>query len=125
MARRYVDIDRETKIRAACLANLPGVRRPEACARFGLSIGMLRRAMKEFVLDAIPSRRSIVLHALTDAGKVQSGPLPDLARVANYLDFVNKDASTAAQVQALIDELVDEGVLAVEGGRFRLLRAFP
>jgi hypothetical protein len=81
--------------------------------------------MAEFALEAIPSRRNILLHALTDAGTLRSGGLPDLGRVANYLDSVNKDASTAAELQELLNGLVADGVLAIEQGRFQLLVAWP
>ncbi|MBW1881424.1 MAG: hypothetical protein JRJ84_23965 [Deltaproteobacteria bacterium] len=81
--------------------------------------------MKEFALQAIPSPRSIILHAITDAGAMRSGQLPNLARVADYCDYVNKDGATAAVVQGIIDELVRDGMLAIEGEHWRLLRDFP
>ena len=123
--RRYVDYDRTILLRAAKLARLPGVRRAEACKRFDLSIGMLRRAMKELALESIPSRRDLVLHAITGAGSERSGELPDLARVANYVDYVNKDASKEADVRKVLEELVRAGTLAVMGTRWRLLTDFP
>jgi hypothetical protein len=123
--RRYADYDQVVLIRAAKLARLPGVKRAKACERFALSIGMLRRAMKELYLESIPSPRDIVLHALTDAGEKRSGALADLATVASYVDYVNKDGCTAADVRAILDELESDGVLALDGSQWRLLREFP
>lgn len=123
--RRYADLDRTMLLRAAKLARLPGVTRVEACERFDLSIGMLRRALRELWREACPSPRTIVLHAVTDAGTLPSGELPDLACVASYVDYVDKNGMTAAGVQAILDELVAEGVLAIDGERFRLLVEFP
>lgn len=126
MARRYADIDKQLLLRAARLARLPGVRRAEACERFGLSVGMLRRAIQEFGATARPPPRDIVLHALTDAGTRRAGEeLPDLARVASYVDYVNKDGCTAADVKAILDELVRDGVIALDGSKWRLLCEFP
>lgn len=126
MALRYVDIDEELLLRAARLARLPGVRRADACERFGLFIGMLRRAIREFGARARASPRDIVLHALTDAGTRRSArDLPNLATVASYVDFVNKDGCTAAQVEQILDGLVRDGTLAMEGSAWRLVRDFP
>lgn len=123
---RYVDIDRDVILRAARLARLPGVRRAEACARFSLSIGALRRAMKEMGARAWPSSRDLVLHTLTDGGTRRAGTLPrDLRLVASYLDYVNKDAATEDDVRGYLDELVRERVIAIDGTRFRLLQDFP
>ncbi len=113
-------------LRAARLARLPGVRRAEACERFGLSIGMLRRAIREFGAQARPRAWEIVLHALTDAGtRVSGDSLPRLAAVASYVDFVNKDGCTVEEVRRILDGLVAEGVLAMDGERWELLVEFP
>ena len=81
--------------------------------------------MKELALASIPSRHDLLLHAITNAGAERSGELPDLARVAEYLDYVNKDASTEADVRSMLEELAAAGALALEGTRWRLLRDFP
>jgi hypothetical protein len=126
MARRYANIDKQLLLRAARLARLPGVRRAEACERFELSIGMLRRAIREFGAQARPGARDIVLHALTDAGTRRADDrLPNLATVASYVDFVDKDGCTAARVEEILAELVRDGVLAIDGTAWRLLKDFP
>ena len=45
--------------------------------------------------------------------------------VASYVDYVNKDGSTADTIAAIVDELVREGVLARDGATWRRLREFP
>ena len=125
MPRRYKDYDPELLLRAARLARLPGVTRAEACERFGLSIGMLRRAIKENRVAACPSSRDLVLHAFTDGGTLRSGEIEDPAQVASYCDFVNKDGMKADGVKAILDALVHEGTLALDGNRWRLLKDFP
>lgn len=116
--------DDELLRRATFLARLPGVKRKEVCERFDLSPGRLRRAMKGFP-DARPTRRDIVLHVISRAGTVEAGALPDLSRVASYLDYVNKDGSTADQIRALLEELADAGRIALDDDGWRLLRPFP
>lgn len=123
--RLYADLDRAMLLRAAKLARLPGVTRAEACERFDLSIGMLRRALRDFWVEAFPAPREIVLHAFTDGGTRKRGELPNLATVASYVDFVNKDGMTQAGVEAIVDELVAEGTLALKGKRWRLLVEWP
>jgi hypothetical protein len=125
MARRYADLDPTRLLRAARLARLPGVKRSEACARFGLSAGMLRRALRELAIESIPTARDIVLHAITDAGAMRAGELPSLATVASYCDYVNKDGATEADIGTHLGDLQREGLLAIEGTRWRLLRDFP
>jgi hypothetical protein len=107
------------------MARLPGVKRARAAERFGLSIGMLRRAMKEHAVESIPSAHDLVLHAITDAGSSREGTLPDLAMVASYCDYNNKDGSTVEDVQRRLDELARDGIVEVEGARWRLLEEFP
>jgi len=125
MARRYANIPREQLVRAARFARLPGVKRTEACKRFDLSIGMLRRALDELSAESIPSREDLLLSALSDAGRVRSGELRPLRGLASWLDYVNKDGSTEADVEALLDALVRAGRLEVDGTRWTLVGEFP
>ena len=122
---RYADLEPAMLRRACKLAELPGVTRDAAAARFGISVGMLRRALKEHGRGCRASRAELVLHCLSGAGERKKGELGDLSTLASYLDYVNKDGSTAADVQVLIDQLVAEGRLAVEGRRWTLLGEFP
>ncbi len=125
MARRYADLDRGMLLRACKLAELPGITRAVAAERFGISVGMLRRALKEFGLECRPDRPALVLHCLSDGGRRTEGELGDLAIVASYLDYVNKDGSTAADIRSLLDQLVGEGWLTLDGRRWTLRRDFP
>lgn len=126
---RYADLD-PTELRRACtLAQLPGVTRREAASRFGLSVGALRRALREHGQASRPSRADLVLHAMTDAGTRTEGALEGFAQIASYLDFVNKDGSRAEDVRALVEELSEQGWLVLEGpvagGRWTLARPWP
>jgi hypothetical protein len=125
MPRRYKDYDPQRLLRAARLARLPGIRRALACERFGLSIGVLRRAIREAGAAACPPPRDIVLHAFTHGGTRLSGEMRDLGSVASYVDFVNKDGMTAEGVETILEALVREGTLAIEGDQWRLLVEFP
>lgn len=122
---RYADLDPEVLRRAAKLAQLPGVTRSAAAERFGLSVGVLRRAVKEHGAAARASRAELVLHCISRAGREAQGELGDLRTVASYLDYVNKDGSVAADVRALLEQLVAEGKLALDGPRWRLIGEFP
>ncbi len=122
---RYADLDPAMLPRACKLAQLPGVTRSAAAERFGISVGMLRRALKEYGSESRWTRADLVLHCLSDAGQRTSGELGDLSTMASYLDFVNKDGSKAADVRALLDALVAEGRLALDGERWQLVGEFP
>ena len=121
----YAEQSRDHLLRAVRLARLPGVLRKQACERFALSRSMLRRAIQELGTEATPTREDLVLHAFTDAGTVTEGPLPDLAVVAVYLDYVNKDASTPDEIRGLLNDLVEGGRLTLEGDHWHLVGAFP
>lgn len=125
MARRYADLDPAVLRRAVKLAQLPGVTRTQAAARFGISLGMLRRALKEHAATSRPTRAELALHALTRAGAETAGELRELDGIASYLDYVNKDGSTAADVRRLLAELVDAGRIEIAGERWRLTGEFP
>lgn len=122
---RCADLDPAMLRRACKLAELPGVTRNAAAERFGISVGMLRRALKEYGRECRASRAELVLHCLSGAGERSTGELGDLSTLASYLDYVNKDGSTAADVQTLIDQLVAEGWLTVDGEHWRLVVDFP
>ena len=125
MARRYADYEPAHLIRAARLARLPGVKRAEVCERFDLSVGMLRRAMKEYAMQAIPAPRDIVLHALTQGGVKRSGKLGNLDSLAGYVDYVNHDGCDAREVRRLLTEIEENGVLSVKGDEWRLRGEWP
>lgn len=112
-------------LRAARLSHLPGVTLAETCARTGVSRGALRRARELHGLAAHPSREDLALSALTKAGAQAEGELGDLAGLASFLDHVNHDGTTEAEVRDLLRALEARGLLALEGPRWRLLAPWP
>lgn len=115
----------ESLLLAARLSLLNGVSRDEACRRAGVSRSDLLRARRELGLAAYPTRHDLVLAALTDCGRNTTGEVHELASIASYVDWQNHDGSTAEDVRQLIDDLIAQGTLAIENGRFRLLRPWP
>jgi len=114
-------------LRAARLSGLPGITLATACERFGVKKSALQRARKQLGAAWLyPSREDLVLSMLTDRATVGEGPLPaDLDGMASYIDHVEKDGCTAAEVRALIDDLARRQLLAVTGTRWRLLQPWP
>jgi len=112
-------------LRAALLSGLPGARLAEICERCGVKKSALQRARK--LLGAVrlrPSADDLVIAALTNHGVLTDGELPaNLDSLASYVDYVNHDGCDAAQLRAMLTSLVACGVLAIDGQRWRLLRA--
>ena len=113
----------ETKRSAVLLSNLQGVSRDEVCTRFGLKRAALVRLRKTVFVD--PSRKDLVLARISECGRLSEGALGSLDDIAAYVDWQNHDGTTAPQVQQLLDELVEDGLLALEGERWRLCRPWP
>lgn len=114
-------------VRAARLSALPGITLAVACARFGVTKAALQRARKQLgAAELRPSREDLVLATLTDYATLTEGPLPrDLASLASYIDYVDKDGCTAADVRTTLAELARRNVLAVTGDRWKLLQPWP
>lgn len=113
---------------AARLYRIPGTTQAEVCERLGVSRAELNRAREAYEPEPGSWRRELVLASLTDAGRRERGAWPDAdqrATLASYLDFVNKDGSTAASVEILLDELVRDGVLARDEAGWVLLQPYP
>ena len=102
---RYAELDPQMLRRAAKLAQLPGVTRKQAAARFGISVGMLRRALQEHGAATRWTREDLVLHCLSAGGQRREGELGELGTLASYLDFVNKDGSSAEVARRAADDL--------------------
>jgi hypothetical protein len=68
------------------------------------------------------TRDDLILATLTKDGELTEGDVGDLAGLAAWLDHVNHDGSTAEGVGRDLARLAAEGRIALEGGRFRLLR---
>lgn len=113
-------------LHAARLSRLPGSSVAEACRRTGLSRRAVAAARKSAALAGFPSLHDLLLAALTQDGRESEGEIPgDLSSIAGFIDWQNHDGCTAGDVQRLMDEIVKDGGLACEEGRWRLLRPWP
>lgn len=113
------------QIHAARLSRLPGVTLAEASRRSGVPLAALRRARASLGAEAWPDRSDLVLAALTRSGERDRGPVADLASIAGFVDWCNHDGTTADEVPALLQGLVDRGLIELTAGQFRLLRRWP
>lgn len=89
----------------------------------GVSLYALRKARK-----ADPSglgHDDLLIAALSRNGTRVEGRLGDLPLLASWLDYVNKDGSTAASVSADLLRLEADGVIVVRGDHYRLLLPWP
>lgn len=114
-------------LRAAKLTNVPGVTIAEACQRFGVTKSAVSRARREHT--GSPQLRvsveELVLASLTHNGLVTTGTLGDLSCIAGWIDYVNKDACTVADVRAHLATFQATGQLTIEGDRWILNRPWP
>ncbi|MDY0061338.1 MAG: hypothetical protein RBU45_16135 [Myxococcota bacterium] len=125
MAKRPVQPLTDELVHAARLSRLPGVTLAETVARTGVRLADLKRARQELGSAARPGRIGLLLSAITDTGRETAGEIPALSLLASWLDYTNKDGSTPEQVGELLAELAAQGVLALEGSRYRLLVRWP
>jgi hypothetical protein len=112
--------------RVARLYRIPGVTVSDVCARLGVTRYAITIATKRFGRQ--PSPEDLVLAALTKDGVNTRGAWPTsggLATMASWVDYVNKDGSTAETIAAILDRFVLEGVLRRDGDAFVLLEPFP
>jgi hypothetical protein len=113
-------------VHAARLSSLPGITLAGACERFGVTKGALQRARKQLGPAALrPSREDLLLAIVTDHATATQGALPDLARVASYIDFIEKDGCTPDEVRGMLEALSRKGVLEVTRGHWKLLLEWP
>lgn len=112
--------------RVARLYGIPGVTAEDVCARLGVTRYAIDKATKRF--GGRPSPQDLVLAALTKEGLNTRGPWPTADRLrtmASWVDYVNKDGSTADTIEAILDNLLNAGVLRREGSSFVLMQPFP
>jgi hypothetical protein len=109
--------------RAVRLSMLPGMTQAKACRMTGLSLLALRRARKEQAIRL--TRDDLLLAALTANGERMEGAIGDLAALASWLDHVNHDGSTAAEVEGDLARLASEGRIVLDAGQFRLVGRWP
>lgn len=114
-------------MRAAKLANLPGVTIAEACKRFGVAKAAVTRARREHAKTGALaiSVAEHMLAALTRNGAGKRGKLGDLGRIASWIDYINKDGCTVADVRAGLATFEVTGQLTIDGDRWTLHQAWP
>ncbi len=108
-------------MRAAKVSLVPGMTITGACARFGVRPLAVREAHRQLRMS-VPE---LALAALTDSGLRTSGTLGDLGNIAAWLNYVDKDDSTAADVRGMLETFVAEGQLVLEGERWTLAKPWP
>ncbi len=67
----------------------------------------------------------LVLAALSSEGQRSEGALTDVNGIAGWIDYINHDGCTAADVRRILDGLVEDGALSIEGNRWKLARPWP
>jgi len=115
----------EPELRAVKLSGVPGVTLKEAAARFQVPLSRVRRARRRQPELARLSLAELALAALTNNGLEPEFSLMELARVAAWLDYVNHDGSTEADVRRLLDALAEQGLIELGEHAGRLLRDWP
>jgi len=113
----------EDSLRAAKLSRIPGVTIEEARKRFDVTAAAIKKARKD--PRSQPTLAELALAALTRNGTTRSGTLDDLAGIAGWLDYVNHDGSTEADVRKLLAECANTGLISLEGSAWRLLVEWP
>lgn len=112
--------------RVARLYRIPGMTVSDVRERLGVTRYAITTATKRF--GGRPSPEDLVLSALTQSGTNTRGDWPTaerLSTLASWVDYVNKDGSTAETIAAILDRLVMAGVLGRDGDAFVLLEPFP
>ena len=108
--------------RAVLYSTLPGVTRAQACERFGVSRRALADARKR---AGRPDRHELVLASLTRCGALTSGEPVNLGGIARFVDWQNHDGTRPEDVVQLLDDLVDRGVIQLDGDRWELRIEWP
>jgi hypothetical protein len=104
---------------------VPGVTLKEAAARFQVPLARVQNARRRQPEAARLSLEELALAALTNNGLEPEFSLMELARVAAWLDYVNHDGSTEADVRRLLDALAEQGLVELGERAGRLLRDWP
>jgi hypothetical protein len=113
----------EEALRAAKLSRIPGVTIAEARERFDVTASAIKKARND--PRSQPTLAELALAALTRNGTVRTGSFDDLASIAGWLDYVNHDGSTEADVRKLLAECASAGLLSIERSAWRLLGDWP
>lgn len=114
--------------KVARLSAVPGVKVREVCERLGVTRYAIELASKLPDMPRRAPKDDLVIAMLTAQGRIERGPWPSpaaLSTMASWLDYVDKDGSTADDVAARLDGLVQRGVLRRVGDEYELLQPFP
>lgn len=98
---------------------------PEAAKRYAVAKSAIARARKEQPPASMPTFAETALAALTNTGLDTTGTIDRLEYVAGWLQYSNKDDSTAASVRVLLEEHVASGLLRFDGDTWSLTRPWP
>jgi hypothetical protein len=123
MVRRPAPLSPDA-VRAAKATQL-GATIAEAAKRYGVAKSAISRARKEQPPGSMPTFAETALAALTNLGLDTTGSIDRLEHVAGWLQYTNKDDSTAASVRALLEEHVATGLLELDGATWTLTRPWP
>jgi len=115
----------DAELRSAKLSRIPGVTIAESAARFSVTAARVSAARKRYPEETRITLAELALAALTHNGLDSSCSLADLASVAEWLDYVNHDASTIEDVRLLLNELAEQGLLELRGETALLLKPWP
>ncbi|MBS2028993.1 MAG: hypothetical protein JST54_13915 [Deltaproteobacteria bacterium] len=107
-------------LRAAKLSRVPGVTLDEACKRFKVAKSAVQRARRSGAVEERLSLEDLALAALTDNGNRESGKLDGLAKIAEWLSYVDQSAYGEDDVRKLLEKCV-----AIDGAQWRLLKPWP
>lgn len=107
------------------LSGVPGVTLKEAAARFQVPVSRVQSARKRQPELARLSLAELALAALTDNGLEREFSFAELPRVAAWLDYVNHDGSTEADVRRLLQGLAGQGMIELDEQGGRLLQNWP
>jgi len=110
-------------VRAAKLSRVPGVTIAEACKRFGVTKSALQKARKSGGASVEPSLAELALAALTSNGTKTSGTLEGLDTLASWIDHINRDGCTVADVERLLASLPE--ALSITGKKWKLVKPWP
>ena len=125
MRRGRLSDDPKDVSRAVKLSRIPGVTIAEAAKTIGVSAAAVKRARAGEA--TAPTRDDLLLAALTKNGTLREGPVGDRAALAGWLDYVNKDGTTADEVGRDLERLARDGHIALgdDGTTFSLVTPWP
>ncbi|MBI3070683.1 MAG: hypothetical protein HYY84_01020 [Deltaproteobacteria bacterium] len=105
-------------IRAIKLAHVPGIRVRDACAKYGLNPRHFARARRELAAESYWTGDDVVI-----AGLVRSPAT--VANLIAFIEWVDRATWTEAEVIAALKRAETVGLVAENGGKWRLIGDWP